>query len=314
VTQPLPAVSVVVPTRNRPGDAAECVRSILACTGPPFELVIVDQSDGDATSRALEAFSDPRFRIIRSLGRGASAGRNHGISETAAPILAFTDDDCRVPCDWLERVAAAFAADAGLALLCGRVRTPPLAADTYAAEFEAPDIPMTPDLRCGLGDLGISANMAARRAKLAPLGWFDEALSPGTPLPASEDFDLLIRTLGAGLKVRNVASVEVLHLGVRHGGDVRRLRLGYTLSIGACFFKHTRMGDRAARRIFLEKVREYSWGFFKAIATNTRPFGFYWLRSFLSGALATLRFDIDPQTRLFIDRATGRPVRLTRNP
>jgi glycosyltransferase involved in cell wall biosynthesis len=314
MNQPLPAVSVVVPTRNRPGDVAECVRTVLACTGPAFELAVVDQSDGDDTARALAVFSDPRLRLIRSPGQGASAGRNHGIANTTAPLIALTDDDCRVPPDWLEKLEAAFAADPALALLCGRVRIPPLEPGAFVAEFEAPDIPMTPDLECGLGDLGISANMSARRAALAPLGWFDEALSPGTPLMAGEDFDLVVRALGAGLKVRNVAAVELRHVGVRYGPDARRLGLGYRLAVGACFFKHTRLGNKAARRIFFGTASDLAWKVARAVVTNTRPVGFHSLRDFLRGALAASRFDIDPRTRLFLDKKTGLPVRLLRQP
>lgn len=312
MTWPLPSIAVVVPTRNRPHDAVECARSILACTGPSFELVIVNQSDGEETVRELAVLADARMRVIRSRGQGASAGRNQGVAESQAPIIAFTDDDCRVPPDWLEKIEGCFACDPALALLCGRVQTPPLEDEAYAAAFEASAVRMTPDLLCSLGDIGISANMGARRDALSPLGWFDEALSPGTPLQAGEDFDLVIRALGAGLRVRNVAEVEVLHVGVRRGADARRLRLGYSVAVGACFFKHARLGNRAARRIFVENVQKHSWHVLKAVSTNRRPFGLQTLRSFLWGAAATWRFRVDPGTRLFVDRATGRRVRRVR--
>jgi GT2 family glycosyltransferase len=306
---------VVVPTRERPRDIAECVQTILACTGRSFELVVVDQSDKDDTQQALAAFVDPRLRYLRSPGRGASAGRNHGIAASVAPLIALTDDDCRVPPDWLERMAAAFAADPALSLLCGRVRIPAgLGPDAYVAEFEAKEVEVAADLVCGVGALGISANMGARREAFAGLGWFDEALSPGTPLMAGEDFDLVIRAVGAGLRVRNVPGVELLHVGVRYGHDVRRLRLGYMRATGACFFKHLRLGDPAARRIFLGVVADHGWGLFKAVVTYRRPFGFFWLRDYLLGAAATFEFGIDPTTGLFLDKRTGKPVRLLRRP
>ena len=130
----------------------------------------------------------------------------------------------------------------------------------------------------------------------------------------SEDFDLVIRAVRAGLRVRNVAAVELLHVGVRYGADVRRLRLGYMLATGACFFKHARLGNRAVRRIFTGLLRHHSWTLLKAVLTNQRPFGFYWLRDYLRGAAGTLQFAIDPVTGLFLDKATGQPVRLLRKP
>src|ERR1700704_3309464 len=99
-----PRISAVVPTRNRPDHAAPCAGSILSNAGDDFELLIVDQSDDTATERALAAYDgDHRFRHIRSFSRGASAARNVGVEQSTAPIIAFTDDDCRVSTDWLQQ-------------------------------------------------------------------------------------------------------------------------------------------------------------------------------------------------------------------
>src|SRR5437879_1289197 len=56
-----PGISAVVPTRNRPDHAAPCAGSILSNPGDDFELLIVDQSDDDASERALAVYAgDPR--------------------------------------------------------------------------------------------------------------------------------------------------------------------------------------------------------------------------------------------------------------
>lgn len=92
-----PCISAVVPTRNRPDHAAPCAESTLANPGDDFELLIIHQSDDDATERALAAHDgDSRIRYIRSSSRGLSAARNVGMERSTAPIIAFTDDDCRV--------------------------------------------------------------------------------------------------------------------------------------------------------------------------------------------------------------------------
>jgi len=75
-------LSVVVPTRNRPDHAAECAKAILAGGGFD-ELILVDQSDGDETEKALKA---PGVRCLRSNLRGATLrGRS---PEHAAPDFA----------------------------------------------------------------------------------------------------------------------------------------------------------------------------------------------------------------------------------
>jgi glycosyltransferase involved in cell wall biosynthesis len=106
-----PRIAVVVPTRNRPHHAEPCVRSILANRERDLELVLVDQSDEDTTERAVAVHRlDSRFRHLRSATRGASNARNIGIQASLAPIIAFTDDDCRVAVDWIARMIRALSA------------------------------------------------------------------------------------------------------------------------------------------------------------------------------------------------------------
>ena len=115
-----PSVSVVVPTRNRPDHALACVQDLLRCDGF-LEIIVVDQSDSDATEVALAGLSDPRARCVRSHLRGATNGRNVGIELSRGDVIAFTDDDCRVALDWVTRIADIFEKDADAAIVCGRV-------------------------------------------------------------------------------------------------------------------------------------------------------------------------------------------------
>jgi glycosyltransferase involved in cell wall biosynthesis len=310
-----PQISVVVPTRNRPGDALACAEALLACTGPSFELIFVDQSDAAATREALAALGDARLRCLATPGKGASAGRNAGIAEARAPLLAFTDDDCRPPADWLARIAAFFAAEPDAGLLCGRVRVPEgLEGDQFGASFDAGVPEVLPDLRDGMVSFGLSANMAVTRAALERLGPFDEALSPGTDLRAGEDFDWVVRAARSGLRVRNEPAIEVLHLGIRRGPEVRALRLGYILATGACFFKHVRAGDPHVRRLFLAELRRATAEVAAAALQNRRPLGLHWLLGFVRGALQSYRYRVDGERKLFVGWRDRAPVRALRVP
>jgi len=133
-----PRISAVVPTRNRPDHAVLCAGSILSNTGDVFELLIVDQSDDEATERALAVYAgDRRFRYIRSSSRGLSAARNVGVEQSTAPIIAFTDDDCRVSTDWLQQITTLFEQEPEAALVFGKVSIPDeLKGRGFAAEFE----------------------------------------------------------------------------------------------------------------------------------------------------------------------------------
>src|SRR5579885_615874 len=101
---PLPTVSVVVPTRNRPGHVVPCAESILT-NADALEVIFVDQSDDSQTADALATIQDPRLRCVRSEQRGVTKGRNLGIELSKGEIVAFTDDDCRARADWVASLA-----------------------------------------------------------------------------------------------------------------------------------------------------------------------------------------------------------------
>ena len=290
-------IAVVIPTRNRGEQVAEAARAVLA-DSIDMELVIVDQSDNDDTEAAVEAVRDRRLRLIRSELRGASNARNLGAANTEAPIIAFTDDDCRPAATWVSQVLSIFEADPEAALVFGRVHLPPIEADDYAASFEPKErhpcgVPL-PD-----GDIGIGANFAIRREVLEALGGFDPLLGPGAPaFRGAEETDLLIRALHAGYRVVNASECDVLHLGVRTGPDVRPLHIAYHFAVGAAFGKHARLAGVAGLRDAARWVEFYAKKTFADALSLRRPHPGV-LLYFISGALATLRYGIDPSKRAF---------------
>ena len=78
----------------------------------PFELTVIDQSDGALTGEALTSFAgDRRMTVLKSTRVGLSRARNIGWRKTSAELLAFTDDDCEICPGWLEGLATALAHD-----------------------------------------------------------------------------------------------------------------------------------------------------------------------------------------------------------
>jgi len=74
------------------------VRSLLTTPESDVELIVIDQSDGPESERALsEAFADPRLRYVRFQRRGKGAALNEGLRRAQAKIVVCTDDDCEVP-------------------------------------------------------------------------------------------------------------------------------------------------------------------------------------------------------------------------
>ncbi|HEX3776571.1 MAG TPA: glycosyltransferase family A protein [Polyangiaceae bacterium] len=296
-----PSVSVVIPTRNRAEHAAACVKRLLSCTGFR-EIVVVDQSDADTTATAIDALADARVRCVRSELRGATNGRNVGIELSSGDVIAFTDDDCRVALDWVEKIGQVFAADADAAVVCGRVYVPEeLQKDGFAIGFEPQVREWQHRFPPPDRDWGITANLSARRSVFERLGKFDPLLGPGAPLRCGEEPDLLFRVLKAGLKVINAREVEVAHLGVRgHGAESAELWSTYGVGTSAALFKHIRLGDRDAVRLYLQHLGIMGRVVTKNLLTGNRPTGLRYTWAFLSGTFESLKFRVDRAERLYV--------------
>jgi glycosyltransferase involved in cell wall biosynthesis len=88
-----PAVSVVIPTRDRPGLLPSAVESVLDQSRGEVEVVVVD----DGPREPVRLPSDPRLRIVRlPTSRGLAAALNAGAQEARGRRLATVDDDDRL--------------------------------------------------------------------------------------------------------------------------------------------------------------------------------------------------------------------------
>lgn len=109
-----PVVSVILSTYNRGTLLGDAIRSVLDQTEPdtpPFELIVVDNNSTDDTQTIVleRAAADSRLRYVLERAQGLSHARNAGIAAARGSILTFTDDDVRVPSDWVSAVARAMA-------------------------------------------------------------------------------------------------------------------------------------------------------------------------------------------------------------
>jgi glycosyltransferase involved in cell wall biosynthesis len=108
----LPSVSIVIPTYGRPGQLAECLRSIADLDYPRdrFEVLLVDDGGPTPLDHMVAPFhSRMRCRLIRQVNAGPSVARNTGAEHASGEYLAFTDDDCRLDSGWLRALAAVWA-------------------------------------------------------------------------------------------------------------------------------------------------------------------------------------------------------------
>ena len=130
-----PAVSVVVPAYHSDATIDGFLESLRAQAFRDFELVLVNSSPGDRT-RAAVATGFPGATYVESEQRLLPhEARNIGVEYASAPLLAFTDPDCRARRDWLERHVAA--QEAGHELTTGAMEVAPRRARSNGASTSA---------------------------------------------------------------------------------------------------------------------------------------------------------------------------------
>lgn len=195
-------VSVVVPTYRRPDLLARCLAALVAQDFDPreYEILVCDDADSADTrarvENGAEILAAPPIRYIGVRhNHGPAAARNAGWQAAAAPIVAFTDDDCVPDAGWLGAGVAAFIE--GIDALWGTVRVPLPERPTDYERNEA-----------GLARAGfVTANCFCRREVLKRIGGFDERFT----MAWREDSDLYFTLLEHGCTVAHAPAAVVIH-------------------------------------------------------------------------------------------------------
>jgi len=87
-------VSVVIPTRDRPGLLALTMTTVLWQKDVDAEVLVVDDGVEPGTGALLKQLGDRRVRFLRNSGPpGVSGARNSGIAAARGHWIAFLDDD-----------------------------------------------------------------------------------------------------------------------------------------------------------------------------------------------------------------------------
>lgn len=88
-----PLVSVVIPAFNAARFLTGSIPSVLAQTWTDFELIVVNDGSTDTTAACVQAFDDPRIRLVSQVNRGLAGARNGGIRAARGTYIAFLDAD-----------------------------------------------------------------------------------------------------------------------------------------------------------------------------------------------------------------------------
>lgn len=249
-------ISVAISTYERPELVERCLRSVLHGSERPGEIIVVDQSAGDATRRAVDVVDRGVIRYERQRPPLASRGRNRAVELTTGEYVAIVDDDCEVPPNWISAVRAELDRHRDPDVLFGAVRHPagvPDPKEIFASIF-TPDRVQEWSFPADPARLGFSAHMIVRRSSFLAVGGFDERLGPGSITYAAQDMDLNYRLLKVGCRVVTTPAIWVVHHQWRDQAELTRHYFRQHHGQAAFFAKHLRQGDRYPWRLFLRQV------------------------------------------------------------
>ncbi len=203
----VPRVSVVIPAYFRTDLLEIAVRSVLAQDIDPgdYEVLVVDSSSNDLNVRLVESLQPTARCVLRCLTKkpeGPGPSRNLGAREARAPILAFTDSDCRADPGWLRAGLAAFD-DARIGLVQGRtVPDPSVTMTSMSRSMRVESESMFYE----------TANMFYRRSAFESTGGFLADPTPNALQPnVCEDTELAWTAKRAGWQTRFEARALVMH-------------------------------------------------------------------------------------------------------
>lgn len=290
---PNPVVTIIVATRDRPDDVRRLLPTLREQDEARFELILVDQSTNERTRAIVEACADSRVTYVRQHSRGKSRALDTALRLLRTEYVAFTDDDCTAPPDWLSTWLRLMNESPDAAL--GFATLAPIPHDEATDFVPAIEFSELNMLRgrawTSRGLIGMGANMFARRSLFERIGGFDRDLGPGGLLRTGEECELTYRALRNGITVIQSPSPPILHWGVRprECGIANQLINDGFFAVGAGYGKHLRRGDWQAGSVV---IHETVWCFglvIRAIMNNSRPLHLRRLRNIHAGILSGLR-------------------------
>jgi len=199
-------ISVIVASHERPLRLRWLLNALEEQTLPRsrWEVIVGHDSAGPATNELLSTHPLARSGALRYVDIPPGTGtpgrnRNAAVKLARGELLAFTDDDCRPPQQWLERALEASQRFPG-AIVQGRSEPDPDEwRATTAAHFYSQYILDPP------GPHAEACNIIYPRTLFSQLDGFDEEMEVG------EDTDLMLRARRAGASYVGDQDVLTFH-------------------------------------------------------------------------------------------------------
>ncbi|HEX3632917.1 MAG TPA: glycosyltransferase family A protein [Casimicrobiaceae bacterium] len=234
-----PRLSLIVATLGREAELLRCLYSLAGQTSRDFEVIVVDQNADDRVTALLDRAGASFLLTHVRAPPGLSRARNVGLRLARGGIVGFPDDDCWYDVDIVARVLQFFAGEPSAQGLSGGGAAS--AGGAPRARFARSHGWVTAER---VWTQGMSSAIFLRRELIAAVGPFDEALGvgSGTPWPAAEETDYLLRAVARGGRIWYDPTFEVHHPGNPVQPEQKILDRGrrYARAMGYVLAKHRR--------------------------------------------------------------------------
>jgi glycosyltransferase involved in cell wall biosynthesis len=234
-----PILSIVICTRNRGKSLGGTIDSLTKIESDyVWEAIFVDNASTDNTMQVLRDIGDKegRFRYLRVDRVGLGAARDAGWRQARGRIVSFTDDDCYLAPDYVNKVVEVFSAHPEAGCVGGRILLHDPQDARMTVEERSEPFEIRPFQFLTPGELQ-GANLSFRVDVLKRVNGFDPDLGAGTKFPC-EDIDILASALWAGFPVRFDPRPLVFHHHGRKWSEVDRIVADYDRGRGAYYAKY----------------------------------------------------------------------------
>lgn len=210
--------SIIICTRHRPKHLAATlatVKEILLPANSALELVVVDNGPSQDTANVVEDFSrESTFDVVleNATVPGLSNARNAGIAIARGEVILFTDDDVRLPRNWLGEMTRPISmgeAD----IVAGRLVLPQSRTRPWLENIHRELLSISPNT---ISDFErqptiIGGNFAFHKRVLENVCGFDERIGPGRFHGGGEDELFAWQAHNAGYRVVLCTTADVEH-------------------------------------------------------------------------------------------------------
>ena len=243
--QPAPAlqphrasVDIIVCVHNALSDVQRCLVSVIRCTTPPYNLILVDDGSAQPTQEYLIEFalSQAAMLLRNEQAGGYTRAANQGLRASSADYVVLLNSDTIVTPGWLDRLVACGESDPQVGVIGPLANTASWQSipETYNPDGDWAENPL-PE---GITPADMSRRVAAHSGRVYPyvsflngfclvvkrglinqIGLFDEEnFGEGY----AEENDYCLRAAGAGWSLAVADDVYIYHAQSRSYSNERR--------------------------------------------------------------------------------------------